>query len=51
MRHQAGRWRVVEYVSDEVSSAGDPQAAYRAWRAALLKKNPECPPGVVPLKG
>jgi hypothetical protein len=51
LHHTRGRWRVVEYVGDEVSSAGDPAAAYQAWRTELLKKNPECPAGVVPKKG
>lgn len=51
MHHTAGRWKVVEYVGDEVSSAGNPAAAFQKWRAELLKKNPECPPKLVPQKG
>jgi hypothetical protein len=51
LHHTDGRWRVVEYVGDEVSSAGNPAAAYQKWRGELLKKNPDCPPKLVPLKG
>ena len=51
LHHTGGRWKVVEYVGDEVASAGDPAAAYQKWRAELLKKNPECPEKLVPRKG
>jgi hypothetical protein len=50
MHHQGGRWKVVQYVGDEVSSSARPQVAYQAWRTDLLKKNPECPPELVPFK-
>jgi hypothetical protein len=51
MRHQRGHWRVIQYVGDEVSSSDHPQKAYEAWRTDLLKKNPECPPELVPVRG
>src|ERR1700733_6293852 len=44
LHHLRGHWRVGQYVGDEVSSSDHPQTAYQAWRADLLKKNPECPP-------
>jgi len=49
--HGGGHWKVVEYVGDGVASADDPQKAYQAWRAALLKKHSDCPPQLVPPKG
>ncbi|MEP6667728.1 MAG: hypothetical protein ABJF10_01160 [Chthoniobacter sp.] len=49
--HRGGHWKVMEYVGDEVASADEPQKAYQAWRVELLKKNPQCPPELVPKKG
>jgi hypothetical protein len=47
----AGHWRVVAYVGDGPSGAGKPQKGYEAWRSDVLKKNPSCPPELVPKKG
>jgi hypothetical protein len=49
MHHIRGHWRVVAYVDEKVSASGKPKA-YGAWRTDLLKKNPECPPELVPVK-
>jgi hypothetical protein len=51
MHHTGGRWRVVEYVGEQVSTAPNHAAAYQKWRADLLKKNPGCPAPLVPVKG
>jgi len=51
MHRAGGHWQVVEYVGDGVASADDPQKAYEAWRAQLLKKNPKCPEELVPKQG
>ncbi len=51
MHHGNGHWKVVAYIGDEVSSAGNPAAAFQKWREELLKKNPDCPPGLIPRRG
>ena len=49
MHETKGRWQVVEYISDEVASADQPEAAYRAWRSQFLNRHPDCPPKIFPL--
>ena len=51
MHFSTGHWRVVAYVGDKVSASSKPIKAYAAWRAELLKKNPACPPELVPTRG
>ena len=51
LRFSSGHWRVVAYVGDGPSGPGKPGKGYEAWRAGLLKKNPGCPPELVPKKG
>jgi len=48
LHFSTGHWRVVAYVNDKASAAGKPEKGYEAWRAELLKKNPERPPDLVP---
>jgi hypothetical protein len=51
MHHSNGHWRVVAYVNDKSSGAKRSAKSYAAWREDLLKKNPGCPPELVPKKG
>lgn len=50
MHVKNGHWQVVEYISDEVASAENPEVAYRAWRAQFMGRHPDCPAGIFPEK-
>ncbi|MEP6811061.1 MAG: hypothetical protein ABI992_12525 [Chthoniobacterales bacterium] len=50
MREKGGRWQVVEFISDEVAPADNPEAAYRAWRAQFMGRHPDCPARIFPEK-
>ncbi len=50
MHGPGGRWKVVEYISDEVAPADDPEQAYQKWRAEFMKRHRECPFQIFPAK-
>jgi hypothetical protein len=49
--HQSkkGEWQMVEFVSDEIASAGDPQQEFRKWQMQFAKKHGECPAAIFPV--
>ena len=49
MHEKGGRWQVVEFISDEVASADQPEAAYRAWRSQFMSRHSDCPAKIFPL--
>jgi hypothetical protein len=48
MHEKGGRWQVVEFISDEVAPADQPEVAYRAWRAQFMSRHPDCPAKIFP---
>jgi hypothetical protein len=50
MRSSQGQWAIVEFVSDSIAAADDPEKEFRSWRAEFMRKNPECPPAIFPPK-
>jgi hypothetical protein len=48
MREKGGHWQVVEFISDEVASADQPEAAYRAWRSQFMGRHSDCPAKIFP---
>jgi hypothetical protein len=49
--HQSkkGEWQMVEFVSDEIASADDPQQEFRKWQMQFAKKHGECPAAIFPV--
>jgi hypothetical protein len=50
MREKGGHWQVVEFISDEVAPADNPEAAYRAWRSQFMSGHSDCPAKIFPEK-
>jgi len=50
MHEKGGRWQVVEFISDEVAPADNPEVAYRAWRSQFMSRHPDCPAKIFPAK-
>jgi hypothetical protein len=50
MREKGGHWQVVEFISDEVAPADNPEAAYRAWRSQFMSRHTDCPAKIFPEK-
>ena len=49
--HQSkkGEWQMVEFVSDEIASADDPQQEFRKWQMQFAKRHGECPAAIFPV--
>ena len=43
-----GEWQMVEFVSDEIASADDPQQEFRKWQIQFAKKH-QCPAAIFPV--
>jgi hypothetical protein len=50
MRESHGQWTMVEFVSDSIAAADDPEKEFRVWRTDFMKKHPECPAAIFPAK-
>lgn len=50
MREKVGHWQVVEFISDEVAPADNPEVAYRSWRSQFIGRHPDCPARIFPEK-
>jgi hypothetical protein len=50
MRQSKGQWQMVDFVSDEIASADDPEQEFRKWQMQFVKKHPECPAAIFPPK-
>ena len=49
MRQSKGEWQIVEFVSDEIAAADDPQQEFRKWQMQFAKKHSECPDAIFPV--
>jgi hypothetical protein len=50
MRKAKGGWQMVDFVSDEIASAGDPENEFHKWCAQFVKEHTECPAAIFPPK-
>ena len=50
MRKSKGQWQIVDFVSDKIASADDPEKEFHEWRAQFMKRHPECPAPIFPPK-
>jgi SnoaL-like protein len=48
MRQSKGEWQMVEFVSDEIAAADDPQQEFRKWQMQFAKKH-QCPDAIFPV--
>lgn len=48
MRARGGRWQVVEFISDEVAPADQPEVVYQKWRSQFMGRHPDCPAKIFP---
>ena len=45
-----GQWSFVDFVSDEIAPAEDPDAALRKWQKEFLREHLKCPTEIFPAK-
>jgi hypothetical protein len=50
MHKSRGQWQMVDFLSDEIASAGDPETEFHKWCAQFAKEHPECPVAIFPPK-
>jgi hypothetical protein len=50
MRSSQGQWVLVEFVSDSIASADNPDKEFRSWRTEFIRKHPQCPVAIFPPK-
>jgi hypothetical protein len=50
MQSSQGQWVLVEFVSDSIASADDPDKEFRSWRTEFIRKHPQCPEAIFPPK-
>jgi len=48
MHKTHGAWTLVDFVSDEVASADDPDVAFRKWQKEFLEAHSKCPSEIFP---
>jgi hypothetical protein len=46
----AGQWAMVEFMPHDVDAADDPDKEFRFWCTQFMKKHPQCPAAIFPLK-
>jgi len=48
LQQTGGKWKIIEFVSDQVGPAENPDAAFKEWHAHFISSHKSCPAEIFP---